>query len=101
MARPIILISHLYRLADTISFRKDYSPPSSPPSRPFQRAGGEGRHNAIPCPCERAAARRGGERGGGAHAGYGSGRAGGERAGDTSGSAGAGTGGLVDSASVE
>ena len=37
MAKPIVLIPHLYRLADAINFRKDYSPPSSPPSRPFQR----------------------------------------------------------------
>ena len=29
MARPIVLISHLFRLADTIKFRNDYSPPSS------------------------------------------------------------------------
>ena len=35
MARPIVLISHLFRLADVISFRKDYSLPSSPPSRPY------------------------------------------------------------------
>ena len=35
MARPIVLIPHLYRLADAINFRKDYSPPSSPPSRPY------------------------------------------------------------------
>ena len=27
MARPIVLIPHLYRLADAINFRKDYSPP--------------------------------------------------------------------------
>ena len=38
MARPIVLIPHLYRLADVINFRKDYSPPSSPPSRPFIEA---------------------------------------------------------------
>ena len=37
MARPIVLIPHLFRLADVINFRKDYSPPSSPPSRPFNR----------------------------------------------------------------
>ena len=35
MARPIVLIPHLFRLADAIKFRKDYSPPSSPPSRPY------------------------------------------------------------------
>ena len=35
MARPILIIPHLFRLADAINFRKDYSPPSSPPSRPF------------------------------------------------------------------
>ena len=35
MARPIVLIPHLFRLADAINFRKDYSPPSSPPSRPY------------------------------------------------------------------
>ena len=29
MARPIVLIPHLFRLADAINFRKDYSPPSS------------------------------------------------------------------------
>ena len=27
MARPIVLIPHLLRLADVINFRKDYSPP--------------------------------------------------------------------------
>jgi hypothetical protein len=27
LARPIILIPHLPRLADAINFRKDYSPP--------------------------------------------------------------------------
>ena len=38
MARPIVLILHLFRLADMINFRKDYSPPpSSPPSRPYTR----------------------------------------------------------------
>ena len=35
MARSKVLIPHLFRLAGAISFRKDYSPPSSPPSRPF------------------------------------------------------------------
>jgi hypothetical protein len=35
LARLIVLILHLFRLADVIIFRKDYSPPSSPPSRPF------------------------------------------------------------------
>jgi len=35
LARPIVLIPHLFRLAGIIIFRKDYSPPSSPPSRPF------------------------------------------------------------------
>jgi hypothetical protein len=35
LARPIVLIPHLFRLADAINFRKDYSPPSSPPSRPY------------------------------------------------------------------
>jgi hypothetical protein len=36
LARPIVLIPHLFRFADAINFRKDYSPPpSSPPSRPF------------------------------------------------------------------
>ena len=29
LARPIVLIPHLFRLASTIKFRKDYSPPSS------------------------------------------------------------------------
>ena len=38
MARPIVFILHLYRLADAINFRKDYSPPSSPPSRPYKVA---------------------------------------------------------------
>jgi len=37
LARPIVLIPHLFQLAGAISFRKDYSPPSSPPSRPFKR----------------------------------------------------------------
>jgi hypothetical protein len=37
LARPIVLIPHLFRFADVIIFRKDYSPPSSPPSRPFTR----------------------------------------------------------------
>jgi len=36
LARPIVLIPHLFRLAGAISFRKDYSPPSSPPSRPYK-----------------------------------------------------------------
>ena len=27
MARPIVLIPYLFRLADVINFRKDYSPP--------------------------------------------------------------------------
>jgi hypothetical protein len=35
LARPIVLISHLFRLASTIIFRKNYSPSSSPPSRPI------------------------------------------------------------------
>ena len=30
MARPIVLIPHLFRLAGVINFRKDYSPPFSP-----------------------------------------------------------------------
>ena len=34
MARSIVLIPHLFRLANVIKFRKDYSPPS-PPSQPF------------------------------------------------------------------
>jgi hypothetical protein len=34
LARPIVLISHLFWLAGTVIFRKDYSPSSSPPSRP-------------------------------------------------------------------
>ena len=33
LARPIVLIPHLYRLADAIIFTKDYSPLSSPPSQ--------------------------------------------------------------------
>jgi hypothetical protein len=37
LARPIVLIPHLFRFADVINFRKDYSPPSSPPSRPFTK----------------------------------------------------------------
>ena len=37
LARPIVLIPHLFWLADVINFRKDYSPPSSPPSRPYTR----------------------------------------------------------------
>ena len=36
MARPIVLIPHLFWLADTIKFRKDYSPSSSPPSLPYK-----------------------------------------------------------------
>ena len=35
MARLISLILHLFRLASAINFRKDYSPPSSPPFRPY------------------------------------------------------------------
>ena len=35
MARPIVLILHLFWLANAIIFRKDYSPPSSLPSRPY------------------------------------------------------------------
>ena len=38
MARLIVLIPHVFRLADVINFRKDYSPPSSLPSRPYIRA---------------------------------------------------------------
>ena len=43
MARPIVLILHLLRLADVINFRKNYSPPSIPTSRPYRGwvAGGE------------------------------------------------------------
>jgi hypothetical protein len=36
LARPIVLIPHLFRLAGVINFRKDYSPPSSPPSQPYR-----------------------------------------------------------------
>ena len=35
MAKRIVSISHKFRLAGAISFRKDYSPPSSPSSRPY------------------------------------------------------------------
>ena len=36
MTRSISLIPHSFRLAgNVLSFRKDYSPPSSPPSRPY------------------------------------------------------------------
>jgi hypothetical protein len=38
LARTIVLIPYLFRFADAINFRKDYSPPSSPPSRPFNLA---------------------------------------------------------------
>ena len=38
MAKRIVSIPHKFRLAGAISFRKDYSPPSSPPSRPYNRA---------------------------------------------------------------
>jgi hypothetical protein len=39
LARPIVLILHLFRLASVIDFRKDYSTPSSsPPSRPYTNA---------------------------------------------------------------
>ena len=51
MARPIVLIPHLFRLAGVIIFRKDYSPPSSPPSRPFnpvQQIGGPQRVANMP-----------------------------------------------------
>ena len=37
MAKRIVSIPHKFRLAGAISFRKDYSPPSSPPSRPYIR----------------------------------------------------------------
>ena len=37
MARPIILIPHLYRLANVIVYRKDYLPPTGPSSRPYSR----------------------------------------------------------------
>ena len=40
MARPIILIPHLFQLANAINFRKDYSSPSSLPSRPYTAAAG-------------------------------------------------------------
>ena len=36
MARLIVLITYLFGLASTISFRKDYSPPFSLPSRLFK-----------------------------------------------------------------
>jgi hypothetical protein len=39
LARPIVLILHLFRLAGVVIFRKDYSPPSSPSSRPFTHPG--------------------------------------------------------------
>jgi hypothetical protein len=35
LARPIVLIPHLFQLADAINFRTDYSTPSSLSSRPF------------------------------------------------------------------
>ena len=35
MAKQIVSILHKFRLVGEISFRKDYSPPSSPPSRPY------------------------------------------------------------------
>ena len=35
MAKRIVSIPHKFRLAGVISFRNDYSPPSSPPSRPY------------------------------------------------------------------
>jgi hypothetical protein len=35
LARPIVLISYLFRLAGAINSRKVYSPPSSLPSRPY------------------------------------------------------------------
>ena len=38
MAKRIVSIPHKFRLAGAISFRKDYSPPSCPPSRPYTRA---------------------------------------------------------------
>jgi hypothetical protein len=38
LVRPIVLIPHLFWLADMINFRKDYSLPSSPPSRPYSSA---------------------------------------------------------------
>ena len=47
MARPIVLIPYLYRLADAINFKKDYSPPSSPPSRPFNYTNLPKGHKAI------------------------------------------------------
>jgi hypothetical protein len=36
--RTIVLIPHLFQLAGVINFRKDYSPPSSLPSRPYNYA---------------------------------------------------------------
>ena len=36
MARPIVLIPHLLRLADVINFRKDYSSPFIPTSQPYR-----------------------------------------------------------------
>jgi hypothetical protein len=35
LARLIVLILYLFRLAGTINFRKDYSSPSSLPSQPY------------------------------------------------------------------
>ena len=38
MAKRIVSIPHKFQLAGAISFRKDYSPPSSPSSRPYTAA---------------------------------------------------------------
>jgi hypothetical protein len=38
LARLIVLIPHLFRLASEINFRKNYSPPSSLPSWPYNYA---------------------------------------------------------------
>jgi hypothetical protein len=43
LARPIVLIPHLFRLADMIIFRKNYLPPSSLPSRPYRGCYGHDR----------------------------------------------------------
>ena len=59
MAKRIVSIPHKFRLAGEISFRKDYSPPSSPPSRPYRTSS---RPSGPPMRVE-PAYRRGGVRG--------------------------------------
>ena len=47
MSRPIVLFPHLFRLIGAFNFRNDYSPSSSPPSRPYTEVDTEARHRTL------------------------------------------------------